>query len=1050
MKDIEFINASAGSGKTYSLTSRVIEELKKGVAPEGLMATTYTNKAAAELRQRIRMDLFNNGRTDEAQRIFDGFVGTVNSVCARLLKEYALDAGLSPALDILPEEDSARLFKIAISRVIEDYADAIEPAARRLSMDGGGSGFSKNSDWREDVQRIVDLARSNRMDGNDLERFAVTSWESLKDLFGEMAGNEIKTDLEDAVQTAIEELQRISEPKQKTSESLEALKKIRRIMNRGNGLPWSEWIRMSKMETNKDGEGILEDVNGIAGEVMSLSDFQSDVHEMILIVFKCAADALRCYEVFKQKQGLMDFVDQETKVLDLARGNKSFRASIKDRLELMMVDEFQDTSPIQLALFLEFSELAGRSVWVGDPKQAIYGFRGTDPQLMEEAAGPLRNTRTLDKSWRSRETLVKFTNAIFSEVFHWIGKEKVELSIPDERKQKAEGGWIESWNLAARNFSDESSALACGVEDLLFRCNDLKPGDIAILCRKNDQCEAVSASLEAAGIRASVAQGSLLDTAECRLALAALRFMHDRRDRVALTEIVHLSPMHSCHDNWLSSLVTDNKDAIDKWMEDPVIVELDNARGGLKHLTPIEALEIAVDKAQLPTVLKGWSNSKLRMSNLDMLRGVCLEYMDQCHARRAAATLTGFINYIYKAAPPQAQGAGENTVQVLTYHRAKGLEWPVVILTSLDSETKGGAFGTSVIAAPSFDPSNPLDKRSIRYWPWPFGSQKNFDELDERLLGRKEEISAIELAVKESHRLMYVGMTRARDRMILAVRKHETKKDTVLKTGWLDELSDRKGVPLLELPLETGEKLLTVSGAAIPINVFEYLPDKNGRRTGVIEDSNYFMPSGYIKEYPPARISPSRLTVDDGEAALIQVKTATDFGVRIEIKGNPGMDSIGNAIHGFLALDHSGPSDKRKRESAIGLLERWGIDKAIDPDDLMAAEERLRDFISKKYSGARTFREWPISFRNDKGQVMQGWIDVLLELPDGYVIIDHKSYPGPDSEEHAKQYAPQLEVYRLAIEKATGKKVIETLIHMPIVGKVFRLSNNFKMYNWIQ
>jgi ATP-dependent helicase/nuclease subunit A len=70
---------------------------------------------------------------------------------------------------------------------------------------------------------------------------------------------------------------------------------------------------------------------------------------------------------------------------------------------------------------------------------------------------------------------------------------------------------------------------------------------------------------------------------------------------------------------------------------------------------------------------------------------------------------------------------------------------------------------------------------------------------------------------------------------------------------------------------------------------------------------------------------------------------------------------------------------------------------------------------------------------------MQGWIDMLLELPDGYVIIDHKSYPGSDSEEHAKQYAPQLAVYRSAIEKTTGK-VIATLIHMPVIGKVFGLS----------
>lgn len=105
-------------------------------------------------------------------------------------------------------------------------------------------------------------------------------------------------------------------------------------------------------------------------------------------------------------------------MLDLAQYNEAFRASLGDRIQLLMADEFQDTSPIQLALFLALHELAGKSVWVGDPKQAIYGFRGTDPQLMEEVVALITESGVLDSSWRSRENLINCTNALFSEVFH--------------------------------------------------------------------------------------------------------------------------------------------------------------------------------------------------------------------------------------------------------------------------------------------------------------------------------------------------------------------------------------------------------------------------------------------------------------------------------------------------------------------------------------------------------------------------------------------------------------------------------------------------------
>ncbi len=1039
MKGIELINASAGTGKTYRLTNMVVEKFQSGLAPEALMATTYTNKAADELRERIRQQLLKNGKADEAQRIFDGFVGTVNSVCARFLSEYALDAGLSPALDVLPENDSKRLFQIAISSVMAKYAEHLEPVASRLERNGRGTKFQKSPDWREDVQKIVDLARGNQLGKKDLIDCAAKSWESLSDLLGAPSGT--GRNLDRAVKTAISELEKIVEPAKKTQKCLEPLKKFASKKQKGFTIPWSDWLRLSNLATAKDAEGILDDVTCIAADVLRHPDFQFDIRQMITGVFNCAADALESYETFKQKQGLMDFVDQETKVLDMARDNDAFRSSIRDRLKQLMVDEFQDTSPIQLALFLELNNLVGKSTWVGDPKQAIYGFRGTDSQLMDEATKLISDTNTLDESWRSREILVQFTNAIFTEVFHEMGKDKVCLKIPDARKSKANGGWIEAWNLPVKNTANESSAIANGVKDLLTCHRDMKPGDIAILCWDNRQCRAIAKELENLGIRASAPQGSLLETRECRLAVAALRHMNDSYDTVALAEIVHLSPMHSCHGQWLTSLVKEKEDAMTQWKKDPLVAALEKSRVHLNHWTPLEALENAIGDVQLPLTVKSWSNSRIRMSNLDLLRGLCSEYLDQCRARRGAATVAGFISYLEETEPAQAKGSGEQTVQILTYHGAKGLEWPVVILASLDDEARGGAFGIDVIPAPKFNPAKPLEDRSIHYWPWPFGAQKTMQELVDALADRQEEINAKERALKESRRLMYVGMTRACDGLIFAMRKSETKAETKLKTAWLDELTDSAGNPILEWPMQTGEQTLTIGSASIVVTVHEFNADAESAATGIIKDENYVSTlTDKFQEYPRARVSPSGLNVKDEDLKELNIQIAADFGQRIKLAGKPDMTQLGDAIHGFLAVDTYDLPPARQAEVASGLLRRWGVEQAISPDDLLVAGNKLKSFIETNYHEAKILREWPISLRNSQNQRVQGWVDIILELPEGYVVIDHKSYSGKNPQEYVKKYAPQLTLYKDAIEKATGKKVIKTLLHLPLLGLVLAVS----------
>ena len=140
-------------------------------------------------------------------------------------------------------------------------------------------------------------------------------------------------------------------------------------------------------------------------------------------------DALQEYEQYKKRRGLIDYTDMETLILRLL-DHPEVREVLSEELDLLMVDEFQDTSPIQLEIFLKLSRMAAHSVWVGDPKQSIYGFRGADPQLMQaiiEQSGGVRPEDIQRHSWRSRQDLVWAANALFTKAFPELPPDQVAL-----------------------------------------------------------------------------------------------------------------------------------------------------------------------------------------------------------------------------------------------------------------------------------------------------------------------------------------------------------------------------------------------------------------------------------------------------------------------------------------------------------------------------------------------------------------------------------------------------------------------------------------------
>ena len=372
---LTFISAGAGSGKTHRLTQILHQQLSSGsVRPSGVVATTFTKKAATELRERVRSHLLKQGAYGLANAMGQARIGTVNSVCGGLLERFAFEAGLATEQQVLEENQAAVLVKQAIDAVLDGpgVSDLLK-VVQRLGID----------DWQKELKSLLDKARANDIDPGVLLDFAKENAEDLLIHFPKPTTEDLSATLLKEIRAAIPILAEAAEAKkvQKTIKYLTLVRSIERGIQ-GGYAPWSDWVKLSKEQPEAGLKSIAESIGSVAQRFSAHPMLHADISEYLERMFSLCAEALRIYDARKREMGVLDFTDQEhllLKVLDDA----SVEVTLKDELDLLLVDEFQDTSPIQLALFLKLANCAKAIYWVGDIKQAIYGFRGSDTELME-------------------------------------------------------------------------------------------------------------------------------------------------------------------------------------------------------------------------------------------------------------------------------------------------------------------------------------------------------------------------------------------------------------------------------------------------------------------------------------------------------------------------------------------------------------------------------------------------------------------------------------------------------------------------------------------
>jgi len=1044
---IHFISAGAGSGKTHSLTDLLYEKLVTGrIDPAGVLATTFTNRAATELRERVRESLLKKGAFRLANSIGQARIGTVNSVCGQLVQRFAFEIGLPPELEVLDEGDADALLREALDSVLDDprQIDQLNQLAYRLGEE----------DWQGRIKQLVDTARSNDISSNALAMQGLGNAESLLSYYPKPAEAGFDQDLVAAIEKAKSLLDAAQAAKfvKATENCVKVLDECLRGFKRGN-LPWSQWVKLGKTVPAKAQVVFMEPVQDIVRRHDEHPGLHTDIRQWLETAFLLASRTLEVFARLKRERGVIDFVDQELLLLQALR-MQSVEETLRDELQLLLVDEFQDTSPIQLALFIRLALLAKETVWVGDIKQAIYGFRGSDTSLMqavlESLPGMGATHSELPNSYRSRPELVDLVNAAFKPVFESFLDPK-EICLAATRLRQLDNEAFACWNLAGTNKGEIARSLAAAIGRLLasgYQIVDKKtnsprligPGDLAVLSRSNDGVAAVAAALSEQRLPVAVSQAGLLATPEAALAVACLRRINDSRDTLASAEIVSLTECSDPED-WLADRLryveTMRADGgKDRWREEgatasPVLARLSALRNSdLGSMTPTEALRRVIVTCDLPKYIFQWcrdpAHARGRMSNLEALRSLADEYEKRCHSRRRAATISGLILWFQQAAAEKTDllaSSQEDAIRVLTHHGAKGLEWPVVICLDLHANIRDRLWDISVESAEPVTMHDPLKSRSIRYWPWPYGKQSTGIPAADRICDSAVAAKFSKAAREESQRLLYVSMTRARDLLILAVPEKE-------KTlAWLDCL----GAPWLQ----SDEELINLPECE-PIKVAclkcELPQDADpGGKDAPVESLKWFINPNERPDYLPANLSPSSLKVDVALSGC-HVPEVEVYGERIDLMGKPDMGTLGEALHACIAFDWLNPELPEREARIAAILVNWGADRNLDTKVVAAGIKRFREWCITRWKPTAFYVEYPVEVTLANGQRMKGRIDLLLETPYGWVIVDHKSNPLPRSEwpAIAQGYLSQLTGYKLAIEKASGTKVLHQVINFSI------------------
>ena len=1039
-----FVEAGAGTGKTRALVDRVEAlVLEDGVAMETIAMITFTEKAAAELRDRIRQrfEASDNPRALTAlQQLDSAAVGTLHSFAQRILTEHPVEAGLPPGIEVLDEIGSQVEFEHQWRQFLDELLEDQSVARALLSLETAGVkldqlrslGLQLSDNWDLITERL-DLAppQPGQIDTAALIRH-----------FDEVL--EFQRFCTDPSDKLYRHLERVDANRDELSSAFDEIEAL--FLAGDMGLQKSGATRAVKPgQTGRKGNW-QTDVGSVRSAVRSLGELCDEAVQAVTtaalayVGARIAKFVLATVEQRRQAGRLLfhDLLVQARQLLRDKDVGTEVRASLHRQYTHLLLDEFQDTDPIQIEIAVliastesdpadrEWSDLEvapGRLFLVGDPKQSIYRFRRAEIGVYLAARERFVERASLTVNFRTVESIITWINDVFSELILPVpGSQPEYVALSPHRLSSDTAGPavailgaetinepLNAEGLRAAEADDVAATVAevlggaepWKVEDPDQGWRDARPIDVCILLPSRISLASLERSLDAHGVPYRAETSSLVyATREVRELMLTLRAISDPTDELATVASLR-SFVYGCGDDDLATwrLRYDGRFSLQRPVPEehlghPVadaLAHLNKLHNERHWLAPAELLERIIRERALlesavatPTVRDVWRR----------LRFV----VDQARAWTDAGggDLRSYLEWAERQGVDDARVSetvlpetDDDSIRILTIHGAKGLEFPITVMAGMTAAFQRPQRGPAV----HFPTGQPAVMRissrvaSERYEHWKVFN----DTMDHH----------------ERLRLLYVAATRARDHLIVCLHR-VAHRSTRTSATVLAEAALRS---------ESATPFVPTQAAAEPL--------ERAARQPLLERDRW------VSQRAEALAAAGRRSVVSASTLAQEVAEAADLGLKKAarnldlppwLKGRYG-SAFGRAVHGVLQVIDLATGEGL-HEAAAAQATAEGVSNRRSTVERVA-RTALGSQVARQASVAEHWREvWVAATVGDC--LVEGYIDLLYRQGSGLVVVDWKTdhISGDDGiDAKLNRYRLQGASYVAALEKATSLSV---------------------------